>query len=76
MRITVHVPDNIGPTLKQAAKNEGLSVSAFTAKALEAYLKQKRKREAGTRLLELIRPGVVSSDIWDELEQGRIDDRA
>ena len=76
MRVTVHIPDNLGPKLKQAAHNEGLSISAFTAKAVEEYLKQRRKREAGNRLLGLIRPGSVPPDAWKELEQGRAYDRA
>ncbi len=76
MRVTVHIPDRLGPRVKQAAEDEGLSLSALTAKALEEYLKQKRKREAGNRLLELIRPSSVTPDAWAELEKGRIDDRA
>jgi len=35
MRVTVHIPDSLGPRLKQAAETEGLSLSALTAKALE-----------------------------------------
>jgi hypothetical protein len=76
MRVTVHIPDSLGPRLKQAAETEGLSLSALTAKALESYLKQKRKREAGMRLLNLISPDAVSPEAWDELEKGRADDRA
>jgi hypothetical protein len=76
MRITVHIPDNLGPKLKQAAHNEGMSVSALTAKAVEEFLKQRRKKVAGNRLLDLIRPGSVAPDAWEELERGRSDDRA
>ncbi|MBM4328426.1 MAG: ribbon-helix-helix protein, CopG family [Deltaproteobacteria bacterium] len=76
MRITVHVPDTLGPKLKQAARNEGVSVSAFAAKALEEYLRRTRKRVAGNRLLKVIRPGSVPPDTWEELEQVRADDRA
>jgi hypothetical protein len=76
MRITVHLPDNLGPRLKQAADNEKISVSGLTAKAVEEYLRQKRKKAAGNHLLELIRPGSVSPDAWDELEKDRMDDRA
>lgn len=76
MRITVHIPDALGPKLKQAAVNEGVSISALTAKALEEYLQQRRKKAAGNRLLNLIRPGSVTPDAWDEIEMGRADDRA
>jgi hypothetical protein len=76
MRVTVHIPDRLGPRIKQTADDEGLSLSALTAKALEQYLKQKKKRAAGNRLLELVRPGSVTPDAWNELEKGRLDDRA
>jgi hypothetical protein len=75
MRVTVHIPDGLGPKLKQAANNEGLSVSALTAKALENYLAQRRKKAAGSRLLGLIRRDSITADAWEELERGRIDDR-
>ena len=76
MRVTVHIPDSLGPRLKEAAHNEGMSLSALTARALEAYLKHRRKKKAGNSLLELIHPGSVASDAWSELEKGRVDDRA
>jgi hypothetical protein len=76
MRVTVHIPDRLGPSIKQAANDEGLSLSALTAKALEQYLKQRWKRVAGHRLLELVRLGSVAPDAWNELEKGRVDDRA
>ena len=76
MRITVHVPDNLGPQLKRAAHSQGMSVSALTAKALEEYLKRNRKRASGDRLLQLIRPGSVPRDALEELEKDRANDRA
>ncbi len=75
MRVTVHIPDELGPKLKQAAHNEGLSISGFTAKALENYLAQRRKKAAGSRLLGLVRRDSVTPEAWEELEKGRIDDR-
>ncbi|MFC1833778.1 CopG family transcriptional regulator [Thermodesulfobacteriota bacterium] len=75
MRVTVHIPDNLGPLLKQAARDEGTSVSAMTAKALEFYLRRKRKQQAGRRLLELISPDAVAPDALTELEKGRVDGR-
>ena len=75
MRVTVHIPDDLGPKLKLAANNEGLSISAFTAKALESYLALRRKKAAGSRLLDLIRSDSVTTDALEELERGRIDDR-
>ena len=75
MRVTVHIPERLGPKLKQAANSEGISVSALTAKAVEEYLKRRRKKAAGNRLLGLIHPGSVAPDAWEELERGRADDR-
>jgi hypothetical protein len=75
MRVTVHIPDDLGPKLKQAANNEGLSISALTAKALKKYLAQRRKKTAGSRLLGLIGRDSVTADALEELERGRIDDR-
>jgi hypothetical protein len=76
MRVTVHIPDSLGPRLKSAAVKEGLSVSALTAKALESYLTQNKKIEAGKRLMDLISRDAVSNDAWNELERARSDDRA
>jgi hypothetical protein len=75
MRVTVHIPEKLGPRLKQAAQNEGMSISAFTAKAVEEYIKLRRKKAAGNRLLRLIRPGSIPPDAWNEIEKGRADDR-
>jgi hypothetical protein len=71
MRVTVHIPDSLGPRIKQVADDEGLSLSALFAKGLEEYLKQ-RKGAAGNCILELIRPDSVAPDAWDELEKGRV----
>jgi hypothetical protein len=76
MRITVHLPDGLEGSLRQAATDEGLSISAITARAVEAYLKKRKKTNAGYRLLDLIDPDSVAVEAWDELEKGRTDDRA
>lgn len=76
MRVTVHIPDSLGPSLKQEAQREGISVSALTARALESYLKQKKKKEAGLKLLRLVGTGAVAPDADVELERGRIDNRS
>ncbi|MEW6140422.1 MAG: hypothetical protein AB1733_19555 [Thermodesulfobacteriota bacterium] len=76
MRVTVHIPDELGPRLRRAAHNEGLSISALTAKAVEEYIRRGRKKAAGNRLLRLIRPDSVAPDAWEEIETGRGDDRA
>jgi len=76
MRMTVHIPDNLAPKLREAARTEGVSLSALTAKVLQTYLKQKRKKTAGNRLLGLIHRNSVAPEAWEELDRGRNDDRA
>jgi hypothetical protein len=76
MRMTVHIPDNLEPKLREAARNEGISLSALTARVLESYIKQKRKIAAGNRLLRLINRNSVAPEAWEELDRGRHDDRA
>lgn len=75
VRVTVHIPDDLGLELKQAAYREGLSVSAFAAKALESYLMRRQNKVAGARLLDLIGQAGASPDVRDEIDEGREDDR-
>ncbi len=60
MRITVHIPDNLAESLKMAALNEGLSMSAMTAR----------------RMYSLIGPTAISEDAIESLDGERADDRA
>ena len=76
MRITVHIPDNIAESLKMAALNEGLSMSAMTARALVVFLKEKRKQDSARRMYSLIESGAVTQDALESLEKDRNDDRA
>ena len=76
MRITVHIPDNLAESLKMAALNEGLSMSAMTARALIVFLKEKRKQDAARRIYSLIGSTAVSEDAIEFLERERTDDRA
>lgn len=47
MRLTIHLPEDLARLLRQAAENEGKSMSALTAEALEAYLKERRRKALG-----------------------------
>ena len=51
MRLTVHLPEDLARLLRQAAENEGKSMSALTAEALEAYLKERRRKALGLEVL-------------------------
>ncbi len=76
MRMTVHIPDELGDILRIEAANAGVSVSSMAAEALDSYLKRKKKAEAGDRLLALIGRAEVADDALDQLELGRVDDRS
>lgn len=77
MRITVHIPDSLEKEIKKASKNENTSVSSLIAKATESYLKEKRKKRIGKRVLELIGKGKIAPDAIEELHSERHkDDRS
>ena len=75
MRITVHIPDNLAESLKMAALNEGLSMSAMTARALVVFLKEKSKQDTARRMYALIGPDAVAQDALESLERDRNYDR-
>ncbi len=75
MRVTVHMPDEIGEDLRATARSRQMSVSALTATAVASYLQRMRKQEIGGRLLDLIDRNVVSADALSLLDEGRRDDR-
>jgi hypothetical protein len=59
-----------------AALNEGLSMSAMTARALTVFLKEKRKQATARRMYALIGPIAVSEDALESLDGERKEDRA
>ncbi len=73
MRLTVHLPEDLARLLRQAAENEGKSMSALTAEALEAYLKERRRRALGLKVLERAGKSRVAGEAHRLLEEGRRD---
>ena len=71
MRLTVHLPDNLARLLKQAALNEGKSMSALTAEALDFYLRERRRRALGLKVLERAGRALVDPKALEALEEGR-----
>lgn len=53
MRVSVHVPDEIGEQAKKRAEAEDLSVSQFYSQAVEAALEERKRREACERISAL-----------------------
>ena len=73
MRITVHIQNSISEEIKKAALNEKKSVSSLVAESVEYYIKEKRKKKAGEKVLKLIGKAKISPDVFKELEKGRKD---
>jgi antitoxin VapB len=71
MRLTVHLPDDLARLLKQAALNEGKSMSALTAEALDFYLRERRRRALGLKVLERAGKAPVDPKALEALEEGR-----
>jgi hypothetical protein len=60
MRVSVHIPDSVGAEARRYAEKEGLSISQFYARAVEAELARRKRREAHDRISELA--GTVDPD--------------
>jgi metal-responsive CopG/Arc/MetJ family transcriptional regulator len=75
MRITITIPDKLNENLKRTAANRGMSVSALVSEAVEHYLIVQRRRALGEKVLALAGKVHVAEDIYDQIEEGRRDDR-
>ncbi len=73
MRLTVHLPEDLARLLRQAAENEGKSMSALTAEALEVYLKERRRKALGLEVLRRAGKARVAPEALRLLEEGRRD---
>ncbi|ETN89549.1 MAG: ribbon-helix-helix protein, CopG family [Thermus sp.] len=73
MRLTVHLPEDLARLLRQAAENEGKSMSALTAEALEAYLKERKRKRLGLEVLRRAGQARVAPEALQLLEEGRRD---
>ncbi|MDQ3396917.1 MAG: hypothetical protein M3511_03960 [Deinococcota bacterium] len=71
MRVTVHVPDVIGQTAEQVAKQAGKSVSALYAEAIEVHVKALRRKQAIEAINSLIGKTNIAPDIDEQLKQMR-----
>ncbi len=71
MRITVTMKEKLVDEVKRLAANEKRSVSSLISEAVEYYIREKKKREAGEELLRLSGNVHVDEDALLELERGR-----
>ena len=52
-RVTISLEDELVEELKNLAKKEGVSLSKFVAKSLKEYIIERKKKEAGRKLLKI-----------------------
>ena len=71
MRVTVHVPDEIGKAAEEAAKQAGVSVSAPYAKAVEEHVRAARRKRAIEQINSLVGTTHISPDADKELHRMR-----
>jgi hypothetical protein len=72
MRVTVHVPDEIGEAAQELADAQDQSVSSFYADAVEDRVKQLRRQQAFDRIEKLIeKHPPPASDAIEELHRMR-----
>lgn len=74
MRVTVSIDDEIGREVEQAAQEEGISVSAYYARAAEELLKRRRRQQAARALLDAEGTIEYKGDIQADLDEMRQDD--
>ena len=71
MRITAHIPDQVAKNIKTFAENENKSVSAVISEAVQYFVCEKKKMEAGKKVLDLIGRVFISGDVHQEIEKMR-----
>ena len=73
MRVTVHIPGRVNNEIKRTAEKERKSVSSFIAEAVQYYIREKKRREIGLRVLDLAGKVRISGDALRHIEKGRDD---
>ena len=71
MRVTVTIPNPLGERAEALAREQGISVSALYAEAMETYLTELRREKAFENIRGLIGKVEVAPDALDQLHEGR-----
>jgi hypothetical protein len=71
VRVTVHIPEETHKVAKKQAKREGLSVSAYYARAVAQQQKALKRQEALARIDKLVGNMDVSDDALEVLKEER-----
>ncbi|MBC8044442.1 MAG: ribbon-helix-helix protein, CopG family [Rhizobacter sp.] len=71
MRITVHLPDDIAQSIREAAELENESVSSLMAKAVKDYTAKAKRTYYGKLALKQASPENITADALDALHHSR-----
>ena len=71
MRVTVHIPDEVGKKAEQLAKDKGVPVSSLYTEAIGAHVKEERRKRAFERISSLIGNAYVAPDFREQLAEMR-----
>lgn len=74
MRVNVHIPEELDARVRRLAKEEGLSLSAFFARAAERYADELERREAFEAMDQLIEEADVSASARMALHKMRCEE--
>ncbi len=72
-RMTISIPNELILELKEIAKSKKKAVSKIASEAITDYLNVRKRRKLGNKVLELIGKQNISSDIINDLNEGRAD---
>ncbi len=70
-RVTVSMDKELVEELKSLARKEGVSLSKFIARSLEEFVIERRKKEAGRRLLSFRLSESEAKQVLEELSRMR-----
>ena len=73
MRVTVHIKDALNKEIKRLAANEHKSLSLLISESVEFYIKEKKRRELGNKVLDLVGKRKVNADTLRYLDEGRLE---
>ena len=74
-RVTISLEKELLEELKSMAKREKLSLSKFIAKSLAEYVIERKKKEAGRKLLRVRLSERELKDAFEELQKMRREER-
>jgi len=74
-RVTISIDRRLAEELKSLAKKEGVSLSKLIAKSLEEFLIERKKKEAGRKLLGIKLTKEEAQEALEELSRIRKEER-